>query len=224
MAVGDVTGDGVADIALGTNQGAPRARVFRGGDFVQLAGFAAGTAANFLGRTAVALGDMNGDGKADLVVSARYTTGSRVAGFNATSLAPGVTPVKMFNAFTLGGGYVSGLFLALGDVNADGYADLVIGSAATRNPNVTVFSGLPLLESNRRTKIATFAPANASSKNGVRVAVRDIDGDGQLDLVTSSDQMVSAFRGGSGLPATGLPTLLFAFDPDPATNGGVWIG
>ena len=39
VAVGDVTGDGVADIAVGTNEGGPRVRVYRGGDFVKLVDF-----------------------------------------------------------------------------------------------------------------------------------------------------------------------------------------
>ena len=33
VAVGDVTGDGVADIAIGTNEGTARVRVYRGGDY-----------------------------------------------------------------------------------------------------------------------------------------------------------------------------------------------
>ena len=224
VAVGDVNGDGIADIALGMNNGGSRVRVFRGGDFTKLTGFLAGPATNFLGRTTVALGDMTGDGKADLVVTSSYSGRSRVVGYNGVSLAPGVTPETMFTKFTLGWKYVSGLFLALGDVNADDRADLVIGSAGTRSPNVTVFSGQSLVESNTWTKIATFTPASSSSKTGVRVGVRDIDGDGKLDILTSSGEMVSAFQGGSGLPATGLPPLMFAFDPAPGINGGVWVG
>ena len=146
-----------------------------------------------------------------------------MVGYDGTSLAPGLTPAAAFTKFTLGGGYVSGLFLALGDVNADGRADLVIGSAATRTPNVTVFSGQELVVNDLRTKIATFTPADASSKRGMRVGVRDVDGDGKLDILTSSGEMVSAFKGGT-LPVTGLPELLFAFDPDPASTNTVWVG
>ena len=85
-------------------------------------------------------------------------------------------------------------------------------------------AGKPLTQSNTRTKVADFAPAGAAAAAGVRVAVRDIDGDGTLDLLTASGELVSAFQGGIGLPATGLPPLLFAFDPDPTAAGSVWIG
>jgi hypothetical protein len=223
VAVGDITGDGVADIALGMDQAGPKVRVYRGGDFTKLTGFTAGPATNFIGRTTVAIGEMTGDTKADLVVSALYTGRTRVIGYNGATLAPGVIPQTAFTKFTLGGAYVSGLFLSVGDVNGDGRADLVIGTAATRKPKVAVYSGEALVEDNLQTKIATFTPAASSLKNGVRVAVRDINGDGTVDIITSSGEMVSGFEGGSSLPLTGLPPLMFAFDPLPAL-GGVFIG
>ena len=116
------------DIALGTNQAGPRAQVFRGGDFLKLSDVVAGPSTNFLGRTFVALADMDHDAKADLVVTGLYRGGTRFAGYNANSLAPTLAPQRIFNAFTLGGGYVNGLFLAVGDVNGDGFADLRAGS------------------------------------------------------------------------------------------------
>ena len=63
----------------------------------------------------------------------------------------------------------------------------------------------------------------ASSMTGVRVAVRDIDGDGIVDILTSSGERVSAFRGGN-LSVTENPPTLFDFDPDPAGSGDFWIG
>jgi hypothetical protein len=205
------------------NSGGPRARLFKGGDFTKLTGFLAGPTAGFVGNTTVALGDMTGDGKADLVVSSLYSTGSRVAGFNGESLVPGAIRQRLFTRLMLGGPYVSGLFLAVGDVNGDTRADLVIGSPGTRNPNVKVFSGKALVDDNTRTKIAAFVP-DGSTKGGVRVAVRDINGDGTVDIITSSGEMVSAFQGGTNLPAVGLPPLMFTFDPNPAFIGSVWVG
>ena len=99
----------------------------------------------------------------------------------------------------------------------------MLGSGSGAAPDVAVYSGKLLVESNTRAKIADFAPAGAASAAGVRVAVRDEDGDGKLDLLTSSGTLVSAFRGGSP-PAAGAPPLLFAFDPDPAAAACVWVG
>jgi hypothetical protein len=220
VAVGDVTGDGVADVAVVSNESGPRARVYRGGDFTKVADFRAGPAGNFRGRASVAVGDVNGDGRADLIVSGMYASGSMVAGFRGQSL--GTTPAAAFAPFVLGGGYARGLFLAAGDVNADGSADLVLGQMA--GPNVQVYSGQALTQANTRTSIAAFTPAGGTTAGGARVAVRDADGDGKADILTASGELASAFRGGTGLPSTGLPPLLFSFDPDPLVNGGVWIG
>ena len=198
--------------------------MLRGGDFATLADFKAGSASNFLGSTQVALADMNADGKADLVVSGLYSNGPRVFGFTGTSLQPGTTPVKAFNGFTLTGStWSSGLFLSAGDVTADGYADLVLGTGTGRNAKVVVFTGKVLVQSNKRTQAANFTPAGSSSTTGVRMAVRDIDGDGKQDIVTASGELVSAFKGGS-LPTSGKPPLLFSFDPDTSVTGGVWVG
>ena len=224
VAVGDLTGDGVAEITIGTNENGARARVFRGGDYTLLSGFHAGVITNFVGRTNVAMADMNGDGKAELVVTSLYTNGSRVVGYRGSSLAQGSKPTRVFNAFMLGGSYVNGLFLALGDVNADGSADLVLGSGVGSVANVAVFSGQMLVTSNTRAKIANFTPANSTSATGVKVATRDVDGDGKADILISSGELVTALKGGSGLPSSGQPPELFEFDPNPAVNGAVWVG
>jgi hypothetical protein len=167
---------------------------------------------------------MNGDGKSEVVVTSLYSAGTRFVGYDGLSIAQGSKPKWAFNAFTLGGSYVNGLFVALGDVNADGSADLVLGSAASTASNVAVYSGQALINSNLRTKIANFAPPSSNSSSGVRVATRDVDGDGKADILTSSGEMVTALAGGSGLPSNGLPPELFAFDPDPSANGAVWVG
>jgi parallel beta-helix repeat protein len=224
VAVGDVTGDGVADIALGTNEQGARVQVFRGGTFAKLADFHGGGPTNFKNRTQVALADLNADGRADLAVTAMYTTDTRVFGYSGTSLRPGVTPTTLFTRLSLSGAaWASGIFLAAGDVSGDGFADLVLGSGAGSAPRVIVYSGKSLVQNNTAVAIADFAPVGSSSATGVRVGVRDIDGDGKLDLLTASGDLVTALKGGS-LPATGRPPQLFAFDPDATHPGGVWVG
>ncbi|MBN9523786.1 right-handed parallel beta-helix repeat-containing protein [bacterium] len=225
VAVGDVTGDGVADIALGTDDGGPRARVIRGGDFALLADFVAGPAAGFWGQTQVALGDLNADGAADLVVAGYYSTGTTVYGFTGTSLRPGTAPSPVFAPFNPGAvGAGKGVFLAVGDVDGDGDGDLVLGAGAWGNGRVVAYSGRALVQANARVVLADFAPAGVASTTGVRVAVRDVNADGRGDILTASGEVLTAFAGGN-LPAVGIrPSVLRATDPYPDLPGGVWVG
>jgi hypothetical protein len=224
VSAGDVTGDGVADIAVGTNEGRPRARVFRGGDFAKLAEFNVGPTSGFMAQTQVALADVNADGTADLVVSARYSNGTRFFGFDGDTLRPSTTRVRVFNTFTLSGSvWANGLFLSAGDVNADGFADLVLGTRPGDSQRVIAYSGNSLVASNARVKVADFVPAGASSTTGVWVSTRDVNGDGVPDILTASGELVTAYRGGN-LPPTGPPPALLSFDPDPAASGGVFVG
>ncbi|MBP3957647.1 FG-GAP repeat protein [Gemmata sp. G18] len=223
VAVGDVTGDGIADIAVGTT-GDRAVRVYRGGDYAKLTEFSAGPSTGYWGQTQVALGDLNGDGKADLVVSSLYSTGITVSGFTGTSLRAGSTPAALFSTFSPGAEVSGkGVSLTIGDVNADGYGDLILGAGAWGNGRVAVYSGKSLVQANSKVVLANFSPSGAVGSAGIRVAVRDINGDGKLDIVTSSGEQVTAYNG-SSLPVTGLPPGLFAFDPDTTVAGGVWIG
>lgn len=72
VAVGDVSGDGVLDFVLGNDAGqAPEVRVFSGGGVTPLANLFGAVQvfpSRFKGGVRVAVGDVNGNGTADLVV------------------------------------------------------------------------------------------------------------------------------------------------------------
>lgn len=223
VTVGDVDADGTADIALGSNEGGSRARVYRGGTLSMLSDVLVPAGANFVGRTAVALGDMTADGKADLVITARYVKGTRVDGFKGASLVPGRTPVAAFQTFVIPDAFGMGVNLAIGDVNGDGYGDLIVGTFDGSVPMLKVFGGKALFTKNTLNQVALFSPSNMTSGIGMRVAVRDINGDGKLDIVTSFGEQVVAYDG-MNLPMSGLPPVLFSFDPDLNVTGGVWVG
>src|SRR5207248_5038716 len=128
---------------------------------------------SYQGRARVALADVNNDGRADLVVSGLYADGTHVAAFSGASLRPGATPTSVFQNFVLtGAGFAGGVNLAAGDLNGDGYADLVFGSAFGGS-RVLALSGRDLVQAGARTTLFAFAPAVPGCANGVRGALRD---------------------------------------------------
>ena len=125
VAAGDLTGDGIADLAFGGGPGgAPRVRVFDGHSLLNAGGFntldeIAGQAqvANFFaggadprGGVRLALKDATGDGKADLVAGSGEGEVSRVRVYEAGQvLAGSTTPDQQFDPF--GGVLMNGVFV-----------------------------------------------------------------------------------------------------------------
>jgi hypothetical protein len=128
----DFNGDGYADVATGSPEALRgRVEVFlgsRGGLAATPAQTLEGPVANVrFGESVANAGDVNGDGFSDLVVGA-YALGNghaRVYFGSATGIAP--TPARAWDGFAMGDDF--GFSVAgAGDVNADGYGDVVVGA------------------------------------------------------------------------------------------------
>src|SRR4029077_4809 len=114
--------------------------------------------------------------------------------------------------------FTGGVYVAAGDVNGDGFADIICGADAGGGPNVTVFSGKD------GSRLLSFFPYDMGFTGGVRVAAGDVNGDGTADIVTGAgpgggpNVTVSRFAGGH-------PEVIqsyFAFDP--RLSAGVFVG
>jgi len=227
VAAGDLTGDGVADLVVTPDEGGgPRVRVFSGKGFGQVADFFGIDDPAFRGGARAAVADLSGDGVGDLLVSAGFGGGPRVAAFDGKSLGS-AAPVKLvqdFFAFELT--LRNGVFVAGGDLDGDGKAELIAGGGPGGGPRVTAFSGQALL-AGQQAPVANFFAGDPANRGGVRVAVKDLDGDGRADLVTGSGpgggSRVTAYAG-KAVPASGTPPELFAFDAQPGFTGGVFVG
>ena len=225
VAAGDVTGDGVADLVISPDEGGgPRVRVFSGKGFAQVADFFGIEDTAFRGGARAAVGDISGDGFADLVVAAGFGGGPRVAAFSGASLGTG--PVKLFGDFlAFEPALRNGTFVAAGDLNGDGKADLVAGGGPGGGPRVTVFDGADLL-ANKQTRTTDFFADDTANRGGIRLAVKDLDGDGKADLVTGvgtgAGNRVNGYTG-AGLTG-GSPAVAFALDAFPGFAGGVFVG
>lgn len=86
----------------------------------------------------MAVADINGDGIDDIVAGLGQA-GSQVRVFNGTTGKAFKGTLGQFSAFAPGD--AEGVFVAAGDVNGDGYADIIVGSDGANHARVRVFNG-----------------------------------------------------------------------------------
>ncbi len=225
VALGDVDGDGRADIAVSADQtGGPRVVVLSGATGAPLASFLGIDDANFRGGARVALGDLNRDGLADLVVAAGPGGGPRVAIFDGATVRPTLTPTRLIgDFFVYEPRLIDGVYVAVGDVDGDGAGDLVTTPGLGGSPRVLVVSGAQLLSAGAAAAVAdpvaNFFAADSSGRAGARVAAKDLDGDDLADLVVSvpglADRKVIGFRGSDLAAGTAVVLKDYTGDFDP---------
>lgn len=222
VAAGDVNGDGTPDLVVAPDEGGgPRVRVFDGKTFGTIADFFGIDDPNFRGGARPAIGDINGDGVGDLVVAAGFGGGPRVAGYNGKSLGAG-KPVKLFgDFFAFEQSLRNGIFVAIGDIDGDGKAELICGGGPGGGPRVTAFPG-QLLLANVTTPSVNFFAGDINSRGGVRLAIANLDDDHRADLIVGSGEGDGSHITGYAGRAITLP--LFDLDVYPGFNGGVFVG
>jgi len=205
IATGDLDGDGLVELATGG--GVPRALVWSPRSNVTMDFFA--YSPSFTGGVRVASGDVNGDGVHDLITGSGSGAAGHVKVFDGRTGAP----LQSFFAYDIS--FIGGIFVAAGDVNGDGAADIVTGTGAGAVPHVKVFDGKTGAE------IRSFFAYAVSFTGGVHVAAGDLDGDGRAEIVTGAGPgggpHVKVFDG-----ATGAETRSF-FAFDPTYTGGVYV-
>ena len=238
VSAADLDGDGRAEIVVTPDQGGgPRVTIF------SLVGTTPTVRANFLGvddpafrgGARSALGDINRDGTPDLLVAAGFGGGPRVALFDGTTLLSSRTKLRNdFFAFPEDAVTLrNGIFAALGDITGDGFADLIFGGGPGGAPRVFILSGA-LLTSNSPNLFSQpvanfFVAGNSNDRGGVRVAVKNADGDSRADLAVGSGEGSSAnvrvYRGlnftGGGEPSTFQDITVFG---GASLTDGVFVG
>lgn len=231
VAAGDFNNDGKADVVVGADDGgASRVRVFSQGLIgvgTVIADFFA-YEVTFRGGVRVATGDVNGDGRVDLVLGAGIGGGPRVTVIDGTKV--GTTNARLADFFAFENSLRNGVNVSAGDFNNDGKADLGIGAGPGGGPRVTVFSGASIITGIAApAQLSNFFAYDATQRNGVRVAIKNIDGDATGDIVTGigrgGAQQVRTFSGGKfGAPNT--PALIdnFFLYGDAASRLGAWVG
>ncbi|MGL6096493.1 MAG: FG-GAP-like repeat-containing protein [Fimbriiglobus sp.] len=192
VAAGDLTGDGRPELVITPDEGGgPRVRVLdRTGAAV--ADFFGLDDPNFRGGARAAVGDVTGDGRPDLAVAAGFGGGPRVAVFDGRTVetGPRTRLVPDFVAFEPA--LRNGVFPAVGDLDADGKAELIVGAGPGGGPRVTAFSGAALV-GGTPTAVANWFAGPDTNRGGVRVAARDRDADGRPDVITGAGENGDGF-------------------------------
>ncbi|HEY2785884.1 MAG TPA: FG-GAP-like repeat-containing protein [Fimbriiglobus sp.] len=187
VAAGDLTGDGRAELIVTPDDGGgPRVRAFDPTEgYATVVDFFGIEDDAFRGGARAAVGDVNGDGVADLLVAAGLGGGPRVAVYNGRTMGDG-DPRKLFgDIFAADAALRDGVFLAAADFNADGYADVLVGAVGAGNKAV-LLNGRDLSRGSVRV-FAELESGFVSPRSGVHVAAADVNGDGKPDAVVGSD-------------------------------------
>ncbi len=164
IAACDVNKDGKDDLIVGAGEGGgPRVKIYSAGNpGAQLFDFFVFDDVALRLGAIVGCGDVDGDGHGDVIASVGKGGGPHVRVFSLASGTPAL--IRNFMANGIEPGFRGGLYVAGGDVNGDGFSDIIVGAGDGGGPRVSVYSGI-----DGSTVLMNFFAYEESSRCGVRV-------------------------------------------------------
>ncbi|MFG2309114.1 FG-GAP and VCBS repeat-containing protein [Streptomyces sp. NPDC048566] len=235
LAAGDFDGDGRADLAVGSSKstiyvykGGFSTSGTPGGRTTLKPPIRSGTNDYPYGPLSLTAGDVNGDGRTDLVVDG-YETDS-ADGWNRNYYVPGTASgLSAASAQALRPGIIT----AIGDINGDGYGDIVSGagwdhhtddgrtipdSSDGGRANITYGSASGPSATTSITQDSGAVPGKSEPGDsfGWDLDMGDVNGDGFQDLVVSAPN-----EDIGGVKSTGMVTVLYGSAAGVRVSSGV---
>jgi len=173
FAVADLDNNKTLEIVTGTGLGGgPHIRIFDINGRLINPGFFA-YAKNFRGGVKISLGDVNADGYKEIIVGAGTGGGPHIRIFNVNGqlIDPGF--------FAYPKNWRTGVNVAVGDVNGDGYAEIITGPGLGGWPEVKIFN-------NQHKLLKSFFAFSDYLRDGVKVIAQDLDGDEKDEIIATT--------------------------------------
>ena len=172
LASGDVDNDGVSEIMVGAGAGgSPQVRVFAPDGTLEHSFLA--YSAGFRGGVNVAVGDVSGDGVAEIVTGAGAGGGPNIRVLNAQGKA--LSSFFAYDKYLRGGVNVS-----VADIDKDGVSEIIAspGRGAGYRGEIKIFD----LRGRLKRKFSAYP---ATLIGGITTSAGDLDGDGAAEIVTA---------------------------------------
>ena len=155
-------------VAIGpTKGGGPQVRIFSAGGNLISSFFAYDK--NLRGGVSVALGYVDGDRELDLVTGAGYGDTPLVKVFSLSG------EIK-YSFLAYGENFRGGVEVAVGDLNDDGFDEIVVAPGPGGGPHIRIFSGEGKL-------LGQFFAYDSNMRSGLKVTLSDINQDGKKEIL-----------------------------------------
>jgi Bacterial Ig-like domain (group 3)/FG-GAP-like repeat len=190
IAIGDVNGDGHPDLTVSSECNSNQCStgslsvLLGNGDGTFQAGVDYASGGEY--AMAIALTDINGDGKLDLLVANEIDSNGNFRDGSVASVLLGNGDGTFQPAFSYGSGAVEGISIAFADVNGDGKPDLILANACANSSNCTT-GAVSVLLGNGDGTLRGGVDYTSNAWASYSVAIADVNGDGKLDLLLANE-------------------------------------
>ena len=179
---------------------------------------------SFRGGLRLAAADVNRDGIGDLAVAPGEGGGPRITLYDGRSLSTAQPRLIVNDFYAFEDTLRTGIYLAAGDIDGDGHADIIVGMGNGGGPRDRIISGADLTFQRGVRVLADFYAADPNETQGAKVGITKTDTDGKADLLVGTAGGRLSLISGASITASPDPGLSLSFSAFTGVYGGVYVG